>query len=130
MKRSAFKSKPCECGGMHSSLNCPQKPRATLRRASKPMKRESTKHRREREQTNREWFEANPPPIDDTFWICYISKHPQCPYYLTRETVVPEHDKSKARAPSERHNIKKIYPACTFDNEAKGSLSAEEYLAK
>lgn len=130
MKRSGLRAKACKCGGMHSSLSCPQKARAPLKRASKPMKRESRKHRKERQETNARWFEANPPPIDGMYWICYISKHPLCPYYLTRETVVPEHDKSKARYPGERHNIDQIFPACTFDNEAKGSLSAEEYLAK
>lgn len=91
------------------------------------MRRESIKHRQKREATTKAWYEANPPDKDGLWW-CYIPKHPLCPTALTRETVVLEHDLSKARRPDLAHDISNIHPACSYDNQAKGSLSAEEYL--
>lgn len=113
----------------HTSLRCPRKLRAGFSAPSKPMKHESDKARQKRRETAAAWDKANPPD-ENGQWLCYISKHPFCPKLLTRETLVREHDKSKARSPGDKHNIKNIYPACTWDNEAKGSLSAAEYLGK
>lgn len=92
------------------------------------MRREAVKTRQKRLATTAEWDAANPPDAYG-YWYCYISKHPFCPKRLTIETLVREHDKSKARSPKDKYNIKGIYPACTWDNEAKGSRSAAEYMA-
>lgn len=93
----------------------------------KPIRREAVKTRQKRLQTTEEWFAANPPDKDG-YWHCYISKHPLCPKILTKDTIRLEHDLSKTRRPDLKHDITNIYPACDYDNEAKGSLSAEEYM--
>lgn len=100
-----------------------------MQRATKPMRQESLKTRQKRLETTATWDAANPPDAHG-YWYCYISKHPLCPKKLTKETLVREHDKSKTRSPKDKYDIKNIYPACTWDNEAKGSLSAAEYMAK
>lgn len=118
------------CGSeWHTAWKCPLKPRKTLLQTTKPMRHESAKTRSKRLETTAAWDKENPPDANG-YWYCYISKHPLCPKRLTVETLVREHDKSKARSPEDKYNIKNIYAACTFDNEAKGSLSAEEYLSK
>lgn len=130
-----IKSKPCkECGSTwHTAMyHKPRKPIATykpLQRSTKPIRKEAVKTRAKREKTTKDWFAANPPD-ENGEWLCYISKHPLCPRVLTRETIVLEHDLSKVRRKDLRYDISNIYPACTFDNAAKGSLSAAEYMAK
>lgn len=111
---------PCPvCGSVwHSKMY--HKPR-------KPIKHESTATKGKRQQTAREWHEANPPDKNG-LWYCYISKHPLCPKALNIDTLVLEHDLSKARRPDLIHDITNIHPACAYDNKAKGSLSAQEYM--
>ena len=92
------------------------------------MRREAIKTREKRLATTAAWYVANPPDKDG-HWYCYISKHPLCPKVLTAETVVLEHDLSKARRKDLQFDIANIFPACSFDNKAKGSLSAKEYMA-
>lgn len=109
----------------------PRKPLATrtaLKPPTKPMRHEAAKTRQKRVETTAAWFEANPPDANGN-WHCYISKHPQCPKLLTRETINLEHDISKARDPKRKYDITNLYPACSFDNKAKGSMSAKEYMA-
>lgn len=119
----SLSTKSCKgCGSeWHSYFKCPYRKRKGLRK-------EAVKTREQRLETTAEWDAANPPNKNGN-WYCYISKHPLCPRVLTTETLVREHDKSKARSPKDKHNIKNIYPACAFDNKAKGSMSAEEYMA-
>lgn len=93
----------------------------------KPIRFESEKTRTSRVQTRDEWFELNPPD-EYGFWYCYISKHPNCPQSLTRETLTLEHNLAKVRRPDLKFDVTNLYPACTWDNGAKGSLSAEEYM--
>lgn len=111
-----------QCGSeWHSKWKCPYVKRKGLRK-------EAIKTRGRRLATTAEWDSNNPPDTNGN-WYCYISKHPMCPKKLTIETLVREHDKSKVRSTGDRHNIKNIYPACAWDNMAKGSMSAEEYMA-
>lgn len=91
------------------------------------LRREAVKTRQKRQETSTEWFKINPPD-EHGYWYCYISKHPFCPKRLTIETLVLEHDISKARDKSRQHDITNIFPACEWDNKAKGSKSAEEYM--
>lgn len=98
-----------------------------LKRVTKPIRFESEKTRTKRKQTEQDWHKANPPDKNG-YWYCYISKHPQCPKRLTIETLVLEHDQSKARRKDLQFDITNIHPACAFDNKAKGSLSAKEYM--
>lgn len=131
---STIKPKPCsECGSIwHSAMyHKPRKPiavRKPLARSKKPIRYESQKNRTKRLATREAWFEANPPDKDG-FWYCYISKHPLCPKRLTKETVQLEHNLSKVRRKDLRFDITNIFPACKYDNKAKGSLSAKEYMA-
>lgn len=130
---STIKPKPCkECGSMwHSAMyHKPRKPIAVnkpLKRSTKPIRFEAVKTREKRKATEAAWFAANPPDRNG-FWWCYISKHPLCPKRLTRETLVLEHNLSKARRKDLQFDISNIYPACRHDNKAKGSLSAKEYM--
>lgn len=132
--RSSIKPKPCsECGSLFHTkgYHKPRKPMATrtpMKPASRPMRKEAVKTRDKRLATTAAWHVANPPDADGT-WRCYISKHPQCPKILTAETLVLEHDQSKARRKDLQFDIKNIFPACALDNKAKGSLSAKEYMA-
>lgn len=121
------------CGSLfHSAMAHKQrKPivtRTTLKPPTKPMRREAAKTRERRQATEAAWFKANPPDLYGR-WRCYISKHPLCPVWLTKETVVLEHNLSKARRKDLQFDITNIFPACGYDNKAKGSLSAEEYMA-
>jgi hypothetical protein len=95
--------------------------------STRPIRFEAKKTRQKRKKTESEWFEANPPD-ENGHWHCYIPKHPQCPKALTRQTIVLEHNLSKARRKDLRYDIKNIFPACEFDNRDKGSMSAAEYL--
>lgn len=108
MKRSGFKNGPYKGFG-------PPK---------RGMRHESLKTRQKRMEATEEWYRLNPGPT----WECYISKHPLCPKILTRDTINLEHDLSKARRKDLQFDVGNIYPACTWDNQAKGSLSAEEYI--
>lgn len=120
MKRSTIKPKPCsECNSIWHSKGY-HKPKKTLRK-------EAVKTKHKRQSTTTKWFKANPPD-ELGYWYCYIPQHPLCPKRLTTETINLEHDLSKARRPDLKHDIDNIFPACGFDNKAKGSKSAEEYM--
>lgn len=136
-----LKTNPCKfvldngqkCGSpYHTAMwHKPRKPiavRTPLKRATKPLRFEAEKTRAKRKATEAEWHAANPPD-QHGFWYCYISKHPLCPKRLTIETLVLEHDLSKARRKDLQFDITNIHPACGYDNKAKGSLSAKEYMA-
>ena len=131
---STIKPKPCkECGSpWHTAMfHKPRKPIAVnrpLKRSTKPIRFEAVKTRDKRKATEAAWHAANPPDKDG-YWYCYISKHPACPKRLTIETLVLEHNHSKARRKDLQFDITNIYPACAFDNKAKGSLTAREYMA-
>lgn len=117
-----LKKNPCKlCGSeLHAAWTC-------RLRSKNPIRQQSNKAVSLHQRTRKEWFRANPPDENGN-WYCYISKHPLCPKVLTKETITLEHNLSKVRRPDLRYDINNIFPACTFDNKAKGSLSAEEYL--
>lgn len=124
------------CGKRAYSDYCvqhkPRKPiavRTPLPRPTKHIRPEATKTRDKRLAATAAWFEQNPPDRNGN-WRCYISKHPQCPKVLNRRTLVLEHDLSKARRKDLQFDVTNIHPACAFDNKAKGSLSAKEYMAQ
>lgn len=108
MKRSGFKNGP------YKGFKPPKR----------RMRREAVKTRQKRLETAEEWFKLHPGPT----WQCYISKHPFCPKTLTKETINLEHDISKARDKSRQFDVTNLFPACDWDNQAKGSKSAEEYM--
>jgi len=118
-----MKNNPCKlCNSeYHTAFRCLQKRR-------KPMNLESERAKSNRIRTTKAWFAANPPDKNG-HWHCYISRHPNCPKVLTIKTLVREHNLSKARRPDLIYDITNIFPACKWDNKAKGSLSAEEYMA-
>lgn len=112
--------KPCpNCGSMwHSKMF--HKPR-------KPIRSEAAKTKAKRLELSRQWHDENPPDKYGN-WYCYISKHPLCPKILTEATLVLEHNLSKTRRPDLIFEVTNIFPACEYDNKAKGSLSAQEYM--
>lgn len=117
-----LKSKPCKnCGSIWHT--------AWAHKQTKPMRHESKKAQDKRLATREKWFEENPPDANGN-WKCYIPKHPLCPRLLDHKTIRLEHDLSKARRPDLIYETSNIHPACDYDNKAKGSLSAAEYMQK
>lgn len=129
-----IKSKPCKiCGSifhtaMYHKAKKPIVAKTSIKRSTKPIRKESVKAHDRRVEATEAWFAANLPD-ENGQWRCYISKHPNCPVYLTEETINLEHDISKTRGPAFKYDITNLFPACSFDNAAKGSLTAEEYMA-
>lgn len=117
-----LRKNPCKlCGSeWHTAWLCKL-------RSKKPIRQQSEKSQGRHQRTRKAWFKANPPDENGN-WHCYISKHPLCPKVLDKETITLEHNLSKVRRPDLRHDIGNIFPACAFDNKAKGSLSADEYM--
>jgi len=101
---------------------CFNKPRVKLRK-------ESNKTKTKRQQTRHTWFDENPPNAKGV-WICYLNIASNCHVQLTASTIRLEHDKSKARHPELKYDIKNIKPACDPCNKLKGSMSAEEAIEK
>jgi len=116
-----MKVNPCkQCGSIwHTKMYHNKKKRISFK---------SKKYAEREAETREAWFVANPPD-EHGYWYCYIPKHPNCPHKLTAQTIRLEHDLSKVRRPDLRWDITNIYPACDYDNKAKGSLSAEEYMS-
>jgi len=73
-----------------------------------------------------EWIQRN--TNKEGIWVCYLQKHPNCPIYLTINTLTLEHVKSRSGNPHLRWDFDNVKPACWWDNSAKGSMSLEKYL--
>lgn len=72
-------------------------------------------------KTRAEWFKQNTAAV----YTCYI-----CGEQLTPKEVTLDHYYSRSRHPELRHELSNLRPCCWRCNEAKGSLSLEEYLKK
>lgn len=106
------------CSGEHYSINCFNKPRRPIRKASK-------KYVFKKQQTDRLWYELNPPD-EKGRWFCYLGISPECKVVLTRSTITLEHVKSKARHPDLRFEVTNLRPACAPCNALKGSLDWDD----
>lgn len=103
-------------------MNCPGKPRTTLR-STKPM-RKIGKYGKINAQVSRE-FRKNNPPNHEGYHVCFY-----CGKWIEPEAMAPEHTNSKARHAEDRTDQSKLVKACSICNEQKGSLSADEFIAK
>ena len=109
----------CGAVGQHYSWQCPKKP------DRKPMRRESVKARTKRIETAVTWHKLNP-PNEYGLWECYLQIAPNCPIWLTRETLTLEHVEAKVRNISRKYDHTNIRSACEFCNKLKGSWSLAE----
>lgn len=115
------------CGNAFTQFNrlntkCPlcvynkqQKPRKPMRRMGKVTKQWL--------ETRREWIAAHPSPTYT--WLCYL-----CDRELTIDELTLDHIIARSRDPSKRYDWDNLAPCCYACNEAKGSLSLEQYALK
>lgn len=99
---------------------CFNKPRRRIRAVS-------DKAYHKKQETDRAWFEANPPSPKGT-WDCYLQISPQCLMKVTRSTINLEHVRSKARHPELAYDPNNIKPACQPCNKLKGSMDLEDLV--
>lgn len=102
--------------------------RTEIKRSTKPIK-QIGKGAVKWMVTRKQWIKENPPPIEGTYWECYLQIHPWCPkrldlQHLTLDHVVPRSHDSKLR-----YDATNLKPACIYCNEQKGSKSLEKALA-
>lgn len=119
-----FKSaqtKVCKgCGRTgHSKFNCPFRPHKTLN-ATKRMKKVG-KHFKKWVEVRAKWLEQN----KAEYYVCHY-----CPRVMTRSQLTLDHYKSRGRHPELRYALKNLVPCCAPCNQAKGSLSGDQYIAK
>lgn len=103
-------------------MSCPTKPRATIQ-TTKPM-RKIGKYGNINARVSCE-FRKNNPPNHQGYDECFY-----CGKWIEHAVMNPEHTNSKARHPEDREDQSKLVKACPVCNEQKGSLSAEEFIAK
>lgn len=110
--------KPCKyCKGLgHLAFGCRKRPKKPMNKTGRISKLNAKVGRQ---------FKKENPPNHEGYYECYY-----CKRWVPPELMNPEHTDSKARHPEERTNQKKLVIACTPCNEAKGSLSAEEYIER
>jgi len=127
--------KPCKhCGLMgHFSYACFQNPKRKLKELKRTAIKRSTKPINKIGKTTKQWFitratwiKKNPPPIEGTYWICYLQIHPWCPVRIDVEHLTLDHVISRSRAPSLRFNADNLKPACYHCNNEKGSRTLDQ----
>ncbi len=127
-----FPKKPCKhCGLMgHFPYQCRTNPRKALKRteikrSTKPIAKIG-KQTKQWFITRATWIRKNPPPIEGTYWICYLQIHPWCPVRLDISHLTLDHVISRTRDPSKRFALDNLKPACIHCNGEKGSKSLEQ----
>jgi 5-methylcytosine-specific restriction endonuclease McrA len=78
--------------------------------------------------TRATWIRKNPPPIEGTYWECYLRIHPWCPVRLDLAHLTLDHVVSRSADPSLRFNANNLKPACQYCNDMKGSRSLEQIM--
>lgn len=106
----------------HQDDNCLQKPLKRVKNR-KPLK-QAGKVRQGLTKANDEWREQNK-PNHQGYYTCYL-----CGHLVHESEVNIEHIKSKTRSPGTRFDQSNLAPAHSACNEAKGSMSLDEYLLK
>lgn len=121
--------KPCKnCGLMgHFSYACYQNPKRALRALKRSPIKKVGKHTKQWYVTRATWIRKNPPPIEGTYWMCYLQIHPWCPGRIDIAHLTLDHVISRTRDPSQRFNLTNLKPACLFCNEKKGSRRVEDF---
>lgn len=119
-------NKCLKCGKRCIGDYCFQhKPRTPMKQTGR-LRHEAPKSRQKREQTAKEWHEANP-PNEYGQWECYLKISTFCLQWVDEETLNREHVFSKTRRPDLKYDISNIKPACSPCNELKGSRNAKEF---
>jgi 5-methylcytosine-specific restriction endonuclease McrA len=103
----------------HFEFACHAKPRKPLQ-AKQPMKT-GGKHLKKWIQTRNQWLEQN----KAEYYVCFY-----CPRVMTRSQLTLDHMESRSRHPELRYVLSNLVPCCNPCNQAKGSLSADEYIQK
>lgn len=122
--------KPCKwCEGTdHTSLMCFRRPRPLLK-TRKAIHKFGPTAAKMMEAYN-EWLQQNPPDKNGE-WDCYLPvHHPLCPRKLTIETLTRDHVEARSRRPDLKFDPKNFRPASYWCNQAKGSLTVEEYAER
>lgn len=133
-----FPKKECKyCGGRgHFPYACYKNPKRQ-EAATKPLKprtpiKQKTKlraHGKVSKQwvlTRATWIRKNPPPIDATYWECYLRISSQCPVRLDLPLLTLDHVISRSRDPSKRFDLSNLQPCCWWCNTEKGSKSLDQ----
>lgn len=117
--------KPCKhCHTMgHFPYQCYTNPRKALKRT--PVKRVGKKTK-QWYMTRATWIRKNPPPVEGTYWICYLRIHPWCPVRLDIKHLTLDHVVSRTRDAKLIFNQNNLKPACIYCNGEKGSRSLDE----
>jgi 5-methylcytosine-specific restriction endonuclease McrA len=120
-----FPKKPCKhCRLMgHFSYQCFTNPRKALKRTPINKIGKTTK---QWYVTRATWIKKNPPPIDGTYWICYLKIHPWCPVRLDIKHLTLDHVVSRSHDSSLRFKQDNLRPACIYCNGEKGSRSLDQ----
>lgn len=84
-------------------------------------------------KTRKRWIRENPPPHGGNYWYCVVggralTNDPELMAYGVLMLTL-DHDISRSRDPSMRHDTENLNPMCMYHNTEKGSKSLEEYLA-
>ena len=75
--------------------------------------------------TRATWIRKNP-PNHQGYWICYLQIHPNCPKFLTDNTLTLDHVVARTRDQSKRFEQGNLRPACAPCNEMKGSRKLDD----
>lgn len=119
--------KPCVyCGTIgHSAFQCHKKPKRALQPKSKLVAKKRMKPLGKQGlkwiETRNLWFSLHPAERYD----CYI-----CSVSMAKSETTLDHIQSRGRHPELRYVLSNLAPCCGPCNEAKGSLSIEEYKRK
>lgn len=127
MSLDRFPKKPCRhCGLMgHFSYQCFTNPKKALKRT--PIKKIG-KTTKQWFMTRATWIRKNPPPIEGTYWECYLQIHEWCPVRIDISKLTLDHVVSRSHDASLRFNLDNLKPACQYCNSEKGSRSLEAVL--
>ena len=126
-----FPKKPCKyCKKTgHFPYQCLSNPKVIARQKT-GLKRTPIKKVGKRTQqwfdARTKWIEDNPPPIENTYWQCYLQIHPWCPVRIDVKHLTLDHVISRSSDPSLRLDPNNLRPACEYCNNMKGSRTLEQ----
>lgn len=74
-------------------------------------------------KTRKRWIKDHP-PTHEGYWFCVVGFKA-----LDKDSLTLDHDVSRSRDPSLRHEGENLNPMCGYHNYLKGSKTLEEFLA-
>lgn len=123
--------KPCKhCGRTgHYSYMCYQNPKRMLKTIKRTPLKKVGKTTKQWFLTRATWIKKNPPPIEGTYWICYLQIHPWCPVRIDIKHLTLDHVVSRSHDAKLRFSQDNLRPACEYCNSMKGSRSLDQVKA-